>query len=76
MTKKSIIGITITEEIANQLLDDYYEEHEWNRIDENPTEEKIKELDLEVYINNWSINKIKPVISIPPNNIITPNKAI
>ncbi len=52
MTKKSIIEITITEEIANQLLDDYYEERGWNRIDGNPTEEKIKELDLEVYINN------------------------
>jgi len=44
--------ITINEEIANQLLDDYYEERGWNRIDGNPTEEKIKELDLEGYINN------------------------
>ena len=44
--------ITITPEIANQLLDDYYEERGWNRIDGNPTEEKIKELDLEGYINN------------------------
>ena len=44
--------ITITQEIANQLLDDYYEERGWNRVDGNPTEEKIKELDLEAYINN------------------------
>lgn len=43
---------TITQEIANHLLDDYYEERGWNRIDGNPTEEKIKELDLEAYINN------------------------
>jgi len=35
-----------------QLLDDYYEERGWNRVDGNPTEEKIKELDLEAYINN------------------------
>ncbi|MFX0082152.1 MAG: aldehyde ferredoxin oxidoreductase N-terminal domain-containing protein [Candidatus Hodarchaeota archaeon] len=44
--------ITITQEIANQLLDDYYEERGWNIFDGNLTEEKIKELDLEVYINN------------------------
>jgi len=41
--------ITITQEIANQLLDDYYDERGWNKIDGNLTEEKIKELELEDY---------------------------
>lgn len=41
--------ITITQEIANQLLDDYYDERGWNKINGNITEEKIKELELTDY---------------------------
>lgn len=40
-------GKIITKDIANQLLDDYYDERGWNKIDGIPTEIKIKELSLE-----------------------------
>ncbi len=41
---------TITTEIANQLLDDYYDERGWDKINGQPTLEKIKELKLEKYL--------------------------
>ncbi|MFW9874671.1 MAG: aldehyde ferredoxin oxidoreductase N-terminal domain-containing protein [Candidatus Thorarchaeota archaeon] len=40
-------GTNITKDIANQLLDDYYDERGWNKINGIPTEMKIKELSLE-----------------------------
>lgn len=40
-------GKIITEDIANQLLDDYYDERGWNKNNGIPTEIKIKELSLE-----------------------------
>ncbi|MCK4781091.1 MAG: hypothetical protein KAT57_12905, partial [Candidatus Lokiarchaeota archaeon] len=39
----------ITPDIANQLLDDYYDERGWDKISGNPTKEKINELGLEQY---------------------------
>ncbi|MHA2007998.1 MAG: aldehyde ferredoxin oxidoreductase N-terminal domain-containing protein [Promethearchaeota archaeon] len=42
-------GKTITKEIANQLLDDYYDERGWDKINGIPTEIKIKELSLEKF---------------------------
>jgi len=36
----------ITPDIANKLLDDYYDERGWDKITGNPTKEKIKELGL------------------------------
>ncbi len=43
-------GTVITPEIANQLLDDYYDERGWDKENGLPTKEKIKELRLENYI--------------------------
>ncbi len=40
-------GTLITPEIANQLLDDYYDERGWDKTIGLPTKEKIRELDLE-----------------------------
>ena len=42
--------IVITQEIAAQLLNDYYNERGWDSITGNPTKKKIKELSLEVYL--------------------------
>jgi len=42
-------GTTITKDIANQLLDDYYDERGWNKVNGLPTDNKIKELSLEKY---------------------------
>jgi len=39
----------ITPDIANQLLDDYYDERGWDKATGNPTKEKIKELGIEQY---------------------------
>lgn len=48
---KDFYGETlITTEIANQLLDDYYDERGWDKTTGQPTQEKIKELGLEKYI--------------------------
>lgn len=48
---KDFYGVTlITTEIANQLLDDYYDERGWDKTTGQPTQEKIKELGLEKYI--------------------------
>jgi len=41
---------TITPDIANQLLDDYYDERGWDKISGTPTQLKIKELGLEDFI--------------------------
>ena len=40
----------ITPTIANQLLDDYYDERGWNVEDGLPSQEKVKELGLEPYM--------------------------
>ena len=40
----------ITQEIAAQLLNDYYDERGWDGITGNPTKEKIKELGLEDFL--------------------------
>jgi len=40
----------ITPEIANQLLDDYYDERGWDKITGNPTKVKINELELKSFI--------------------------
>ncbi len=40
---------TITPEVANQLLNNYYDERGWDKIDGIPMQSKIKELDLEKY---------------------------
>jgi aldehyde:ferredoxin oxidoreductase len=45
--KDFLAGKIITKDIANQLLDDYYDERGWNKIDGIPTDIKIKELGLE-----------------------------
>lgn len=42
-------GTLITVDIANQLLDDYYDERGWDKFNGIPTREKIKELNLEKY---------------------------
>ena len=48
---KDFTGTTkITPEIANQLIDDYYDERGWNKMDGSPTPEKIKELGLEKFV--------------------------
>ncbi|MFX1304089.1 MAG: aldehyde ferredoxin oxidoreductase N-terminal domain-containing protein [Promethearchaeota archaeon] len=39
----------ITPEIANQLLDGYYDERGWDKITGNPTQAKIRELGLEKF---------------------------
>ena len=43
-------GTVITKAIANQLLDDYYEEREWQKNNGIPSQEKLKELGLAKYI--------------------------
>ena len=40
----------ITPDIANQLLDDYYDERGWDKITGNPTKAKINELELKSFI--------------------------
>jgi aldehyde:ferredoxin oxidoreductase len=40
----------ITPEIANQLLDDYYDERGWDKENGLPTLEKVKSLGLEKYL--------------------------
>jgi aldehyde:ferredoxin oxidoreductase len=40
----------IVPEIANNLLDDYYEERGWDKVNGNPTLAKIKELGLNKYV--------------------------
>ncbi len=40
----------ITPEVANQLLDGYYDERGWDKIRGIPMQEKIKELSLEMYL--------------------------
>jgi aldehyde:ferredoxin oxidoreductase len=40
----------ITQEIATQLLNDYYDERGWDFISGNPTKMKVKELGLEDYL--------------------------
>ena len=48
---KDFTGTTkITPEIANLLIDDYYDERGWNKMDGAPTAEKIKELGLEKFV--------------------------
>jgi aldehyde:ferredoxin oxidoreductase len=48
---KDFTGTTkITPEIANLLIDDYYDERGWNKMDGFPTPEKIKELGLEKFV--------------------------
>ena len=47
---KDFTGTTnITPEIANLLIDDYYDERGWNKNNGSPTAEKIKELGLEKF---------------------------
>ena len=47
---KDFTGTTnITPEIANLLIDDYYDERGWNKNNGFPTAEKIKELGLEKF---------------------------
>jgi aldehyde:ferredoxin oxidoreductase len=40
----------ITSDVAYQLLDDYYDEREWDRDSGNPTKEKIENLGLEQFL--------------------------
>ncbi|MHA1343344.1 MAG: aldehyde ferredoxin oxidoreductase N-terminal domain-containing protein [Promethearchaeota archaeon] len=47
----------ITPSISNQLLDDYYDERGWSKINGIPNEKKIKELSLDRYFSK--INKIE-----------------
>jgi aldehyde:ferredoxin oxidoreductase len=48
---KDFYGTTeITQEIANQLLDDYYDERQWNKDDGTPTNNKLIELGLKKYL--------------------------
>ena len=48
---QDFFGTTIiTPTIANQFLDDYYDERGWNMENGLPSEEKIKELGLESYL--------------------------
>lgn len=48
---KGFFGETIiTPNIANQLLDDYYDERGWNKESGIPTQEKVIELGLEKYV--------------------------
>jgi aldehyde:ferredoxin oxidoreductase len=47
---KSFFGdIKITPEIANKMLDSYYDERGWNKLNGTPSEAKLKELELEGY---------------------------
>jgi aldehyde:ferredoxin oxidoreductase len=43
-------GVSITPNIANQMLDDYYDEREWDLITGNPSEGKVKELGLKKFM--------------------------
>ena len=45
--KDFFAGKIITKDIANQLLDDYYDERGWNKSNGIPSEIKIRELKLE-----------------------------
>jgi aldehyde:ferredoxin oxidoreductase len=48
---KDFYGTTeITQEIANQLLEDYYNERGWNIADGIPSHSKINELNLEKFV--------------------------
>jgi aldehyde:ferredoxin oxidoreductase len=48
---KDFYGTTeITKELANQILDDYYDERGWNIVDGIPNSNKIKELGLEGFL--------------------------
>jgi aldehyde:ferredoxin oxidoreductase len=48
---KGFFGETIiTPNIANELIDDYYDERGWNKESGIPTQEKVKELGLEKYV--------------------------
>jgi len=48
---KDFFGATvITHDIANQLLDDYYDERGWNKKDGLPTKEKIYQLGLAQFL--------------------------
>jgi aldehyde:ferredoxin oxidoreductase len=48
---RDFFGTTIiTDDIANQLLDDYYDERGWNTNNGLPSQNKLKELDLEKFI--------------------------
>ncbi|MFX0042783.1 MAG: aldehyde ferredoxin oxidoreductase C-terminal domain-containing protein [Candidatus Hodarchaeota archaeon] len=40
----------ITPEVANQLLNNYYDERGWDKIQGIPTQSKLKELNLEKYL--------------------------
>ena len=43
-------GTIITIDIANQLLDDYYDERGWSKENGVPTQEKVKDLGLEKFL--------------------------
>ncbi|MHA1229815.1 MAG: aldehyde ferredoxin oxidoreductase N-terminal domain-containing protein [Candidatus Helarchaeota archaeon] len=43
-------GVEITPQIANQLIEDYYDERGWDKENGLPTKEKIRELGLEKYL--------------------------
>ncbi|MBD3255703.1 MAG: hypothetical protein GF383_11470 [Candidatus Lokiarchaeota archaeon] len=43
-------GIKITKGIANQLLDDYYDERGWNKDDGLPSNEKLEDLGLRQFV--------------------------
>jgi len=43
-------GTIITIDIANQLLDDYYDERGWSKQNGVPTQEKIKDLGLDKFL--------------------------
>ncbi|MFX1339944.1 MAG: aldehyde ferredoxin oxidoreductase C-terminal domain-containing protein, partial [Promethearchaeota archaeon] len=43
-------GTIITIDIANQLLDDYYDERGWNKQNGEPTQEKIEDLGLTKFL--------------------------
>jgi aldehyde:ferredoxin oxidoreductase len=48
---KDFFGATvITPEIANQLLDNYYDERGWNKKDGLPTKEKVYQLGLDQFL--------------------------
>ncbi|MHA1265364.1 MAG: aldehyde ferredoxin oxidoreductase N-terminal domain-containing protein [Candidatus Helarchaeota archaeon] len=42
-------GVQITSQIANQLLDDYYDERGWDKVTGLPTRKKIEDLGLSDY---------------------------
>ncbi len=43
-------GTIITVDIANQLIDDYYDERGWSKENGVPTQEKVKDLGLEKFL--------------------------